>query len=246
MEPGGKPVVGADEALFSINSGPAVRKAPTTLVFEYSDNGVQLRKTFEFRKEGYVVGVETEVTENGRSRRHLVEWGGGFGDTAQVQDYAHSQTFYFDDGEIVRNDAGDAEDERLTNSGRYPFVGIADLFFTAAAIPAEGEEIDLETSAVQIVPAGSDEDEDTQLFASAAFGGSDINRFEFYIGPKSLPALAAVERVGSRLKTIVDFGIFSVVAEPTPTASVAECGTMACCARRRARSASRRASCARG
>lgn len=213
VEPGGEAIAGADDALFTVNEGPAVRKAPATLQFEFAENGLSIRKTFEFRKEGYVVGVETEVLENGRPRRHLVEWGGGFGDTAQVQDYAHSQTFYFDNGELVRNDAGDAEDERLANSGRYAFVGIADLFFAAAAIPPEGAEIDLETGAVEIVPAGGEEGGE-QLFASAAFGGADRNRFDFYVGPKSLQELAAVERVGPALRMVVDFGFFAFLAEP--------------------------------
>ncbi len=213
VEPGGKAVAGSDDALFTVNDGPTVRKAPTTLRFEFSDNRLSIRKTFEFRKEGYIVGVETEVLENGRPRRHLIEWGGGFGDTAQVQDYAHSQTFYFDREGLVRNEAGDAEDERLANSGRYAFVGIADLFFAAAAIPQEDAEIDLETSAVKIVPAGSESD-DEQLFVSAAFGGSDLNRFEFYAGPKSLEQLASVEHVGPALRTVVDFGFFAFIAEP--------------------------------
>lgn len=213
VEPGGKAIAGADDALFTVNAGPAVRKAPVTLQFEFSDNGLSIRKTFEFRKEGYIVGVDTEVLENGRPRRHLVEWAGGFGDTAQVQDYVHSQTFYFDNGELVRNDAGDAEDERIANSGRYAFVGIADLFFAAAAIPPEDAEIDLETGAVEIVPAGGEAGGE-QLFVSAAFGGADRNRFDFYVGPKSLDALAAVERVGPALRTIVDFGFFAFIAEP--------------------------------
>ena len=213
VEPGGKPIAGSDDALFTVNNGPDVRKAPATLRFEFSDGSLSIRKTFAFRKEGYLVGVETEVIENGRPRRHLVEWGGGFGDTAQVQDYVHSQTFYFDKGELVRNEADDAEDERLANSGRYAFVGIADLFFAAAAIPEEDAEIDLETGAVEITPAGSEAD-DEQLFASAAFGGADRNRFEFYVGPKSLEELAAVERVGPALRRVVDFGFFAFIAEP--------------------------------
>jgi len=213
VEPGGEAIRGADEALFVVDAGPAVRKAPTQLAFEYSDDHLRIRKTFKFEREGYVVGVETEVFEDGRPRRHLVEWGGGFGDTAQIQDYAHSQTFYFDEEGLTRVAASDAEDERLSNSGRYQFVGITDLFFAAAAIPEEGTEIDLETSAVNIVPSGSEPDE-KQLFASAAFGGADVNRFDFFIGPKSLEELGAVSRAGPALRQVVDFGWFAMISQP--------------------------------
>ncbi len=213
VEPGGTAIPGADEALFVVDSGPAVRRAPTTLTFEFSDDNLRIRKIFKFQREGYVVGVETEVLEDGRPRRHLVEWGGGFGDTAQVQDFAHSQTFYFDAEGLTRISASDAEDERLSNSGRYQFVGIADLFFAAAAIPGEVAEIDLETSAVSIAPSGGEPDE-KELFAAAAFGGADLNRFDFFIGPKSLDQLGAVNRVGPSLRQVVDFGWFAVIAQP--------------------------------
>ena len=161
--PGGDAIAGADDALFSVNSGPQVRRAPETLTFAYSKDGLRIRKRFAFESEGHVVRVETEVTEGGRAQRHLIAWGGGFGDTAQAGNTVHSQTFYYDSGDIEYVPAADAEDEQLTHSGPYTFVGIADLFFTAAAIPEPGQDIRIETSAIEIVPAGAEPDEARDL-----------------------------------------------------------------------------------
>ena len=211
--PGGDAIAGADDALFSVNSGPQVRRAPETLTFAYSKDGLRIRKRFAFESEGHVVRVETEVTEGGRAQRHLIAWGGGFGDTAQAGNTVHSQTFYYDSGDIEYVPAADAEDEQITHSGPYTFVGIADLFFTAAAIPEPGQDIRIETSAIEIVPAGAEPDE-RETYVAAAFGGAMENRFRLYVGPKSRDALAEVGDVGNGFRGIVDYGFFAVIAEP--------------------------------
>ena len=210
---GGDELAGSDDALFSVNAGPAVRRAPATVVFEYAKAGLGIRKSFAFHAEGHVVQVETEVAEGGRPQRHLIAWPGGFGDTAQIGNAVHSQTFFADTDGIERIAATDAEDGRIDHTGFFPFAGIADLFFVAAAIPEPGAEIRLETSAVAIVPAGAEPD-DRQTYAAAAFGGSPANRLRLYVGPKSLEALGAVEGVGNAFRDIVDFGFFAFIAEP--------------------------------
>ncbi len=210
---GGDPVPGSDEALFTVSPGPPVRQAPETLVFEYAKDGLSVRKSFAFEAESFIVRVESQVAEGGRPQRHLLGWGGGFGDTSQAGNAAHSQTFYHDSGEIQHILASDAEDERIDHSGPYPFVGVADLFFAAAAIPEPGEEIRLETSTVEIVPVGAEAD-DRQQYAAAAFGGLPRNRLRLYVGPKSLETLGSVEGVGNAFREIVDFGFFGFIAEP--------------------------------
>jgi YidC/Oxa1 family membrane protein insertase len=213
VRPGGERIAGADEALFAVNSGPPRRQAPETLVFNYAKDGLRIRKTFAFEADGHIVRVATEVSEAGRPQRHLFEWGGGFGDTAQAGNTAYSQTFYYDDGDIQYTPAADAEDERISRSGPFPFVGVADLFFTAAAIPEPGNEIRVETSAVEIIPAGAEPTE-RQQFVAAAFGGEPRNSVRLYVGPKSRDALAGVDGVGSAFGRIVDFGFFAFIAEP--------------------------------
>ena len=213
VRPGGEPIEGADDALFTVNPGLPTRRAPETVVFEYAKDGLHIRKSFGFEAEGHVVRLETEVSEVGRPQRHLFEWGGGFGDTAQVGNSASSQTFHFDDGDIQYTPAADAEDERISHSGPFPFVGISDLFFTMAAVPEPGRDIRIETSAVEIVPVGS-EPGDLQQFVAAAFGGESRNSVRLYVGPKSRETLAEVEGVGNAFRRIVDFGFFSFIAEP--------------------------------
>ena len=210
---GGEALAGADDALFKVNPGPSLRRGTETLIFEYSKDGLSIRKTFAFQSDGYVVGLETEVAEGGRPQRHLIAWAGGFGDTAQAGNATHTETFFYDDGGIEHIPAADAEDERISHEGPYPFVGLADLFFAAAAIPEPGENIRIETSAVEIAPVGAEAD-DKEVYAAAAFGGAPTNRLRVYVGPKSRQALASVPDVGNAFRKIVDFGFLSFIAEP--------------------------------
>ena len=182
-------------------------------MFEFAKDGLRIRKSFEFEAEGYLVRVETEVAEGGRPQRHLIAWGGGFGDTAQAGNSAFSQVFYHDAGEIERVAASDAEDEKVARSGYYLFAGLEDLFFAAAAIPEAGADLSIEAGAVEIEPANG-EAGDLQTYAAAAFGGAPSNRLRFYVGPKSRDALSSVDGLGRALPRIVDFGFFAFIAEP--------------------------------
>ena len=213
VRPGGDPIEGADDALFAVNPGRSVRTAPETLTFEYAKSGLRILKSFAFEGSGHVVQVETQVLEAGRPQRHLLSWGGGFGDTAQAGNSVHSQTYYYTDGDIEYVPADDAEDERITHAGPFPFVGIGDLFFTAAAIPEPGQDIRIETAAIEIVPAGAGPDEQ-QTYVAGAFGGATDNRFRLYVGPKSRTALDEVGEVGNAFRGIVDYGFFAFIAEP--------------------------------
>ena len=213
VRPGGDPIEGTDEALFAFNRGQNVRNAPETLTFEYAKPGLRILKRFAFEDSGHIVQVETQVVEADRPQRHLLSWGGGFGDTAQAGNSVHSQTYYYTDGDIEYVAADDAEDEHITHSGPFPFVGIGDLFFTAAAIPEPGQDIRIETSAIEIVPAGAEPGEQ-QTYVAGAFGGATDNRFRLYVGPKSRSALAEVGEVGNAFRGIVDYGFFAFLAEP--------------------------------
>lgn len=211
--PGGDSILGADEALFTVNPGPRVRRGPATVTFEYAKDGLHIRKSFAFGAEGYVVQVETEVAEGGRPQRHLIAWGGGFGDTAQAGNAAYSQVLYYDAEEIERVAASDAEDERIARSGHYLYAGLEDLFFAAVAIPEPGVQIGLEAGAISIEPANG-EPGDEETYAAAALGGAPRNSLRFYVGPKSRDALSTVEGLGNTLRRLVDLGFFAFIAEP--------------------------------
>lgn len=207
---GGKPIAGLDTALFSVNEDSENRSAPTDLIFEYASGGLSVTKSFHFEPEGYLFKVETKVTENGRPAEHFITWNSAFGDTAQLQDTAYSNTYYYDAAErsLTRNHGGSATEERIPNSGQYLYAGVEDLFFTAAFLPPDGPApIDLETSAAEVETAPGTK----ETFAALSIGGASENNYNVFVGPKSLELLGDIR---PELRDIVDFGWFGFLAEP--------------------------------
>ena len=199
---GGQPVAEINQALFVVNDGFPKRSAPTTVSFEYSDGVHTVRKSFSFQSEGYLVEITSELAESGQARSHLLTWPGGFGDTAQPDDQRYSTTFYYDpsQSELLHNAAGDLEDDRITNVGPYPYVGIDDRFFAAAFMPIGSEmTVQLESSAVAIEPIATGTE---ATFAALAVGGAQKNQLQLFVGPKSYDTLEAVR---PELAEIVDF-----------------------------------------
>ena len=200
---GGQPVAEINQALFVVNDGFSKRSAPTTVRFEYSDGVHTVRKSFSFQSEGYLVEITSELSESGQARSHLLTWPGGFGDTAQPDDQMYSTTFYYDPSqrELLRNEAGDLEDGRITNIGPYPYVGIDDSFFTAAFMPLGSEmTVQLESSGVAIEPIATGTE---ATFAALAVGGAEKNQLQLFVGPKSYDTLASVR---PELREIVNLG----------------------------------------
>ncbi len=208
---GGEAVPGLDDALYEVNEGPDRRTGDAVVEFHYADGVREVRKTFRFRREGYELDVETDLTENGAPRMHLIAWPGGFGDTAHLNDQNYSTVFYWDPAEgLERNKASAAEDARITNQGEYPFAGIDDLFFTAVFRAREAQPMQVETAAIEIDPLVPDRDA-LKIFAATAIGSSTGNQFELYVGPKSLNGLRTLD---SRMGDIVNFGWAGFIAEP--------------------------------
>ena len=179
---GGRPVAEINQALFVVNDGFPKRSAPTTVSFEYSDGVHTVRKSFSFQSEGYLVEITSELSESGEARSHLLTWPGGFGDTAQPDDQMYSTTFYYDPSqrELLRNEAGDLEDDPTTNIGPYPYVGIDDSFFTAAFMPLGSEmTVQLESSGVAIEPIAAGTE---ATFAALAVGGAEKNQLQLFVG----------------------------------------------------------------
>ena len=210
--PGGEPIAALDDALFTVNRGMAVRRAPARVVFEYSGGGYTATKTFRFEREGYLLEVETELLEGGAPRAHMLTWNGGFGDTAQLNDYLNSSTYYYDPAvqELTRNLAGDVEEEGSVHTGSYSYAGIDDLFFAAVFLPAgESSELRLESRAVQLEAVNGG---DKQPFAAMAVGGREKNQLQAFVGPKKFLLLTSIQQ---ELGEIIDFGsILGVLAKP--------------------------------
>jgi YidC/Oxa1 family membrane protein insertase len=203
---GSKPPVNPNDSLFVATrseDGKSIR-------FEYSENGWTVRKHFEFQADSYVATVHSEVLQGKTAVPHLLVWRGGFGDS-NVHSRRDYQTAAFYDqprGKLETRTADDAEDAPLSIPGSYAFAGIQDRYFTAMFLPQNAGTMEF-TVFGDHVPYNGDEEE--LHYVGIAAGGSGVNDFRLFVGPKEIDTLKSVH---GKLPDLVDFGWFFFIAEP--------------------------------
>ena len=210
----------SDHGTESIDSTLA---APAQIEFHWSDGRLDVTKTLKFDRS-YIVGVETAVRENGQPASYSVAWRGGFGDVTAFR--AAVQTLVFDgrDGSIstVATKSIGAPNQRSAAAevpGTFDAVGIEDLYFAAAFLPAEpapGQPVsDVLTLSARQAMHTLQNDGKTQQEILPEMAVGSVNpgplALRLYVGPKDIDILKAVR---PPLNGLVQFGWFGLIAEP--------------------------------
>ncbi len=181
--------------------------------FQYANGNNKARKAFRFRKDQYVVDVESDLMLNGAAVPHNLAWRGGFGDHKAFNAHSLGTTVRYvsSTDKLETKAASDAAKSWSTDNGNFFFAGIQDQFFAAVAVNRSGLNVELQTTSDTFVPE-SDTDKKEQPNIGMAVGGASNNKMAFFIGPKDLDILTLVD---PRLEKMVDFGTwFGIVAKP--------------------------------
>ena len=200
--------------------------APGELTFEYSADGLVVRKTFRF-DNSYVVHAEVTVTQNGAPVQALLAWPSGFGDQREARDYATDQ-------KIDRSSGGKADSTApkkvvggQTETGPLDWGGVSDLYFAAIFLPDTPESSAfVSLHHTMDIPKDPDHPQPGQVApqpilgaAVGATGGTTSVRL--FAGPKVLSVLKSIRATGADgkptgpdLLPIVHYGMFSIVAKP--------------------------------
>jgi YidC/Oxa1 family membrane protein insertase len=165
------------------------------IIFEYSGEGISVRRTYTFHSDTYKVDVTDEV--NGLPQ-YWITLGSGFG---IFQSAEESGTHV---GPILLTGTTLEElkpkDLSETNTFRQDLKWIAqqDKYFFSALVPA---------TAVEEARAWTYKDSPVIAFKS----NEKVNNFVLYAGPKEHKRL---NNLNIGLEHIVDFGFFSIIARP--------------------------------
>ena len=206
-----------------VTSQTGAISAPTTITFEYSDEDVSVRKTFNF-DHTYVVKAETTVSYKGNEVPAFPMWPAGFGDETSPASYAASQIEYQYNNRTERLPIKKISGGN-TIQGAFNWAGAVDQYFAAVFIPEEPQSAVLVTlrNAIDVSkdPKNPNNKETLRVeVPGAAVGnprGPSVERM--FVGPKSLPVLEAVHvptisGAEPDLRTLVDFGFFGIIARP--------------------------------
>ena len=194
--------------------------APTSLVFEYSDSGLVVRKELQF-DHSYVVHFQTSVFLNGSPVSAFPAWPAGFGDQTTPYAYAQGQFEY-----QLNNNTEHIPAKKISNGntlhGTFNWVGTSSAFFGTVFIPDKIDDLYVVTlhNAVDIPPDPSKPNETKPAdVLGVAVGHPGETSARLFVGPKSLQVLDSIPVptiVGADkdLRNVLNFGWWGAIARP--------------------------------
>lgn len=179
--------------------------------FHWADGrGLQVRKSFTFWKEGWLVDVELDVRDRGRRLPARLSVGPGF----SVQEpRAGKSTYYYAgqgvwnlDGQVTRRRPKKMHDGGGALSGGIVWAGLEDQYFTALILPND-RPAEVKWRSMELIalpPPGATEEEETpeaapQPILSVSVGEDGA---QLFIGPKKYTLLT---KLGHQLPKSVWF-----------------------------------------
>jgi YidC/Oxa1 family membrane protein insertase len=194
-------------------------EAPAELQLTWSDGHLEVTKSFRF-DHSYVVRVETSVKLNGTPMRAGLAWLGGFGDlTVQNPAPVETVTAFYSESEKLT----DLPHKKLEGPDKWgpgvwmggkDYTGIADRYFVAAFLPANGAASgSLETRYWKVSHTVKVEGKDVQepVVQVATATASQPLALRVYVGPKDYDELKSMN---PPLKALVNFGWLEIIADP--------------------------------
>ena len=180
------------------------------VTYEFSDGHVLVRKVLRFQKSSYLSMVSTEVTLDGQSLNHLIQWRGGFGDLTLATVSGSQRTLYFDvaNNKLVEIPAAKGS---TTATGNFSFAGIADTYFAAVFLSEGNTSTQVMSFQDTVHTPNIPPTEKAVPLSGVAVGSGPPNRFELFVGPKDVDLL---RRINPKLEQVVDFGWLSILAKP--------------------------------
>jgi YidC/Oxa1 family membrane protein insertase len=199
--------------------------APGKLTFEYADNNVTVRKTFQF-DDSYVISIEAEVTQDGSMVKAYPAWPAGFGDQTTGPLYASALIDYMAGGKVERLAAKKVSNGN-TLQGPFDWAGPQDQFFAAIFLPDNPDTTAMVTFREVITVAKDPKKPDPNnvnrydVLGAAVGDTTGVSRERLFVGPKALEVLESVransapgQPNGPDLRDVVNFGLFRLIARP--------------------------------
>lgn len=176
---------------------------PLTVNFEFSDGRMDVKKSFRFTQDSYLVAVNSTVTQNGQPVPHGLSWRGGFGDNTENNAINNQHALYYDSANSKLNvkQVKEAKDGPVTFAGEFSFAGLEDHYFAGVFLPEGHTLVELTEYSDQIPDANGKD----QARVGASVGGEGNNTFTFFAGPKDYNLLG---KINAKLEQLIDWTWF--------------------------------------
>ena len=203
-----------NSVLFAVHGAPAGDApitTPTDLTFEYrADDGLQVVKQFRFTPSTYLVNFGATVTRGSESLAPAIQWGPGVGEAEgnAGRGAVMPRALFAVVTDVTRLSAADVG-KQPTHQGDFFFAGVDDHYFMSTALTPGPSTITYQ--AFTIPPPSGSKDPPRELVAYTLEPGRREAGIDFYIGPKDLEILTAIDR---NLSYAIDFGRFRIIVAP--------------------------------
>jgi YidC/Oxa1 family membrane protein insertase len=188
-----------------------VRQSGPQVTFEYQDSsGLKATKEFALDQTGYTVTFRSAVSRNGEALPAGVQWGPGLGDQdSQAGRYAVKPGAIFSTaGKISRLASGKIVTQP-TYEDDFEYVGVDDHYFMTTAFKPGRAKVTYQPVTVPAAPGSTDLPRDLMAYTiEPARAGEALT---FYVGPKDIDTLKAIDPSFTKA---INFGWFGVLAVP--------------------------------
>ena len=178
--------------------------------FEFSDGRALTKKTFHFTQKSYLVGVTSEITQNGTAVPHQLTWRGGFGDPTVRNPESVQHALYYDLANTkLKSDRARRCEERpdFQSAASFRLWELKTAISPPYSCRANKTSVE-ETTFADAVPDADGKDEKR---VGVGVGGEGLNALSLFVGPKDTDLL---RKVNPKLEQVVDWGFFGVIAKP--------------------------------
>jgi YidC/Oxa1 family membrane protein insertase len=177
-------------ASLNLDSG----KPSGSLIFEYNNAGVAVKRTYTFKHDSYAIDIKDEVSG---LNDYWITTGTDFGIHDVSDTSVHAGPVVLKDTDRIEFDLKKLDEVHSFRDG-LKWIAQEDKYFFASLVPATPVE-----------EAKVWKEKESAVVAFRAKSGT--NSFILYAGPKEYDHL---KTLGAGLEHIVDFGFFSIIAIP--------------------------------
>lgn len=210
-------------ALF-VPSATGQLTAPATVTFDYSQDGLTVKKVFSF-DSSYVLHTQVTAYNQGAPLTALLAWPSGFGDQTTLPDYAQSQLDMMQNAKANNLAAKKISNEGTLN-GPYEWAGVSDLYFGAIFLPDSPSQATMVGLHGELAIPRNPKEPQGQTYpapilgaAVGVQGGGASQRL--FVGPKVIDVLNSVRATssgggatGPSIEPILNFGFWGFIAKP--------------------------------
>lgn len=199
----------AEQTEYALQDGQDEIQVP---LYWESENGLQVVKTYTFKRDSYLVDVDYQIINQSGERFSAYPYAQlnrNRGDDGSMFIYTYTGAVYSSEGneyqKVDFDELDDAPYNRTVNDG---WAAMIQHYFVAAIIPQQQQELGFYGKSIN----GTNYTAGVRMPVVSADAGEQTQAdYQLYLGPKKHERL---EKVAENLPLTVDYGMLTIISEP--------------------------------